>query len=107
MSEPLLVAAGHEARARRAAIGTRSVPIREADAVHGQGIDVRRGNILAGLTAQFGVAKIIGHDNEDIWRAWGGRRLSSISPHRCSSALISRDKAENEECDERYRAQHF
>jgi hypothetical protein len=65
--EALLVAARHEARARRRAIRPAHVAAREAHAVLRDGINVRCGNLLReALAAEFAPAEIVGEDDEDV-----------------------------------------
>ena len=66
MPEALLVAAGHQAGARGAAIRPADVAAGEAHAVPGQRIDVRRGNLRVALAAQLAVAEVVGDDDEDV-----------------------------------------
>src|SRR5262245_44403 len=66
VAETLLVAAGHQASPRRAAIGPGNVAARAADSVFRQGIDVWRGNVLAAVNPDVTVAHVVADDDEDV-----------------------------------------
>ena len=63
VAEALLVAAGHQARAGRRAVGAADVAIGEAHARGGQPVELRGGNVLAALEAGVAVAHVIGDDH--------------------------------------------
>src|ERR1051325_3393806 len=72
MPVTLLVAPGHETRARRAAIRPADVAAGEADAVVRDGINVRRGHLVRdALAAQLAPAEIVAEDDEDVGFAGG------------------------------------
>ena len=48
------------------------VSIGEARAVGGEGIDMRRGHVLAAVDAYIGVAQIVGKDENDVRSIGGG-----------------------------------
>src|SRR5262249_43135291 len=64
------VEAGHEAGPARAAAGG-VVELGEAQAVLGQGVEVG-GADLAAVTAEVGVAEVVGEDEKDVGPAGGG-----------------------------------
>ena len=64
MAEALLVAAGQQAGPGRAAIRAGDVAARAADAVLGERVDVRRGDVLAAVHADVGVAEVVGQEDE-------------------------------------------
>ena len=68
MPETLLVAARQQRRARRAAVRSAHVSAGESHAIAGQRVNLRRGNLRIPLASQLAIAKIIGHDDEDVWR---------------------------------------
>ena len=74
VAEARLIAAGHQAGPRRAAVGRRDVALREAHAVLGDRVDVRRRDVLAPLATQFAPAEIVGVQNDEV-RLVGRLRL--------------------------------
>src|SRR4029453_10397516 len=83
MAEPCLVAAGVQASPRGAAVGTRDVALRAANAAFGDGVDVRRRNVLAALDADVGVAQVVCQDDDDIGLGQGGRSQNQ----RCEESI--------------------
>ena len=77
--ESRLVASGHEAGPRRAAVRPADVAAGEPHAAGGDAVDVRRGNLWReALAAQFAVAEIVGQDDEDV-RLRGRRGESDVA----------------------------
>ena len=74
MAEPLLVAAGHQAGPGGAAIRPADVAAGAADAVLGQRIEVRRGNVLAAVDADVGIAHVVADDDQDVGPGGQGTR---------------------------------
>src|SRR6185437_6917386 len=69
VAEALLVAAGHQAGARRRAHGIRHITVREADTGRCQSIDVGRPGDLASVDPRVAVAEIIRQDHDDVGSA--------------------------------------
>jgi hypothetical protein len=61
------VQAGHEHAARRRAHGAARVELREAHALGGELVEVRRLNQLLPVAAEFPIAEIVGEDEDDVW----------------------------------------
>ena len=81
MAEALLVAAGQQAGARRAAVRARDVALRAADAVLGDRVDVRRRDVLAAVDADVGVAEVVGQDDDDVgFRGFASSVLAEAGP---------------------------
>jgi hypothetical protein len=81
VAEPLLVPAGHQARASQAAVRTAHIATREPHAVLRDAVNLRRGHLRrVPLAAQLPVSEIIGDDEEDVGSALGraGRQT-----HQC------------------------
>ena len=74
VSEAVLVAAREQGGARRRAIRPGHVAAGEADARRGEGVEVRRGDVLAAMKAHVRVAHVIADDEEDV--GFGGQVLS-------------------------------
>ncbi len=86
VSEPLLIPARHEAGPRRAADGAGDIAARKADAVVRDRVDMRRGDVLPPLAAEFAVSQIVGDDHQDIRpRAIGGGRAGGFGRCRLRS----------------------
>ena len=68
--------AGYEHAPRGSTHGHSAVKLREAQAVAGERVDVRRLDFLLPVAAQFGKAQIVGHDQHDVRRTGGIGRLS-------------------------------
>jgi hypothetical protein len=71
VAEALLVAAGEKPGAGGAAVGVGHVAVREADAVFGERVDVRRRDVGAAVEADVRVAEVVGDDHDDVGA--GGR----------------------------------
>src|SRR5688572_28772586 len=74
VAEAGLITAGHQARARGAAIRAGDVALRESNAGLGQRINVRRGDFLVTLESILAIADIVGEEHNDI----GFARFSSL-----------------------------
>src|SRR6185369_14604883 len=94
MTEALLVASGHNARARGTAERVRDVAGGEAHATAGEGIEVRRRNVAAALKAEVGEAQIVGEDEDDVRAA---RRLGARNP-RCGGKRYGPQKVAPVRC---------
>ena len=93
VAEPRLVAAGHQPGAGRAAIRARDVALREADAVPGDRVDVRRRDVLAALEAILGPADVVGEDDEDVGLAASAARASAgLTRKRSATASDGRNE---------------
>src|SRR5262249_49336770 len=66
VAKALGIPAGHQARARRAAIRSAYVSICEANSAPRNAIDVWRWNVFAAVDPDIGVAKIVGHNQQDV-----------------------------------------
>ncbi|OPZ04305.1 MAG: hypothetical protein BWZ10_03187 [candidate division BRC1 bacterium ADurb.BinA364] len=65
-AKAMLIAPRHQAGARRRADRMGGVAVGEAHAIGGQRVDVWRGDVLATLAAQVGVAQIVGENDDDV-----------------------------------------
>lgn len=77
--EALLIATGHETRARRRTIRSAHVGIREADAVRGDAVDVGGRNVLAAVDADVRVPHVVAEDHDHVRRP---RRSGGQRRHR-------------------------
>ena len=66
VAESLLVAAGEQPGAGRAAVRARHIARRAAHARGGESVEPRRGDVTPSLEARVGVAEIVGHDDENV-----------------------------------------
>src|SRR5262245_33531444 len=66
VAESLLVATGHEAGARWAALWARDVTAGESHAVGGERVNIGRQNVRAALDTQVRVAEIVRDDENDV-----------------------------------------
>mmetsp|Transcript_67487 Transcript_67487/g.186944 ORF Transcript_67487/g.186944 Transcript_67487/m.186944 type:complete len:527 (-) Transcript_67487:101-1681(-) len=73
-AQPVLVAAGDQAKARGRAHGRVGIALREADALGGQLVEVGRGVVALAVDAEVGPAQVVGQDKEDVGRRVGGAR---------------------------------
>ena len=63
------VVAGHQATARRGADGAAGVALREAHALRGQAVEVRRLDLLLAVAAEVAIAQVVGQDENDVGRS--------------------------------------
>ena len=68
MPEAVLVTAGQQPRARRAAVGMADVAVGESDARVRQGVDVGRHEILQAMKADIGVPEVVRKDHYKVGR---------------------------------------
>ena len=71
VAEPRLVATDEQRGTRGGAEGSGDVALGVAHAVGGEAVEVRRGDFLPTVGAEFAVAKIIGDDENDVGAAGG------------------------------------
>src|SRR5262245_47512619 len=66
VSEPLLVAAGHQPGPRGAALRCADVALGAADTARGEGVYVGRGDVLAAVDREVAKAEVVDEDDEDV-----------------------------------------
>ena len=66
MSEPRLIATGHQAGAGGRAVRAGDVAIGAANAGLGERVEIRRWNILAALETLVGIAHVVADDEDDV-----------------------------------------
>lgn len=74
VAETLLIAAGHQAGTRRAAIGMGNVTLRAAQAFAGKAVEVWCGDVLAALETDIRITMVITDNEKDVrlFRRQGG-----------------------------------
>ena len=70
------MAARHQHAAGRRTNGRSAIKLREPHAVACEGVEVRRFNFRLPVAAEFGIAQVVGHDQDDVRRTGGFGRLS-------------------------------
>ena len=65
-AKPLGIAGGHETGARRATDGVGNVPVGATHSVPGNGINMRRRNVLASVEADVRIAQIVAHNHNHV-----------------------------------------
>jgi len=95
VAETVLVAAGHQPRAGRAAVRPGDVAVTEAHAVLGERIDVRRRDVLAALEADVGVAQVVGQQDDDVGLLRLALRAGRLSAGQGEFAVLANDQVPN------------
>ena len=65
-AKPLGIAGGHEPGARRATDGVGNVPVGATHSVPGNGINVRRWNVLASVEPDVRITQIVAHNHNHV-----------------------------------------
>src|SRR5262245_37478236 len=92
--------ASHEHAARRRAYGGTAVKVGEADTCFGELIDVGSFDDLLAVAAEFAVAEVVGHDEDDI------RELGGLGERSIGCRIQKKDCNENEQLCE-YTLLHY
>ena len=106
-ADPLRVAPRQERGSRRAADRLGHVEVREAHALGGEPVQVRRLEALRAVAPDVGVALVIGEDEHDVGRALllgAGRRRGAEGEHEGDEDEMAHPATLNEGLSERVRA---